>query len=102
MPRRGAGPISAPGRLVVVEPPDPQVNEVVQGTLSRADERLEWPHADVGSSILGEGRREASVGADVVEMCMKGVYHVARGRSVVDVVCPPWSPECGSLGVGGA
>ena len=75
-------------RLVVVEPPDPHVDEVLRGTLSQGEERLELPHADVGSSMWEEGRREAPVGADVVEMSPEGVYQVVRWRSVVDVVGP--------------
>ena len=75
--------------LVVVEPPDPHVHEVIRGTLSRGEERLELRGADVGSSMWEEGRREAPVRADFVELRPEGVCQVARGRSVVDVVCPP-------------
>ena len=57
-------------QLLGVEPPDPHV----WGTLSRAEERLELPHADAGSSKSEEGRREAPVGADVVELRPEGFY----------------------------
>ena len=76
-------------RLVVVEPPAPHVDEVVRGTLSRGEERLELPHTDVGRSMWEEGRREAPVGADTLEMRSEGVYQVYTMRSGVDVVCPP-------------
>ena len=49
--------------LVVVEAPYPHVDEVVQGTLSRGEEGLELPHADVGSSMWEEGL----VGVDIVK-----------------------------------
>ena len=75
-------------RLVVVEPSDPHVNEVVRGALSRHEERLELPHTVVGSSMWEGGCREAPVGADALKMRLEGVYQVVRGRSVVDVVCP--------------
>ena len=88
-------------RLVVVEPPDPHVDEFVLGTLSLAEERLKLPHADVGSFMWVEGRCGAPVGADIVEVRPEGVYQVVRGRAVVDAYAlgspsrPMRSPECG-------
>ena len=63
-------------RLVVVEPPGPYVDEVVRGTLSQGEERLELPHTDVGSPMWEEGCREASIAADALEMRSEGVYKV--------------------------
>ena len=79
--------------LVVVEPPDQPVDEDVRGMLSQDEQHLEWPHADVGSSMWEEGRNKAPVGADVVELRPEHVYQVVRGRSVVDVVCPLQFPQ---------
>ena len=58
--------------LVVVEPPDPQVDEVIWGTLSWGEAHLEWLYADFVSSMWGEGRRKAPVGADVIEVRPEG------------------------------
>ena len=76
--------------VVVVEPPDRHVDEVIWGTLSQAEEHLELPHTDVGSSMSKEERREAPVGADTLEMWPEGVHQVIRSRSVVDIVCRPY------------
>ena len=63
-------------RLVIDEPPDPHVDEVVQGTLSQGEERLEFSHTDVCSRMSEEGSREAPVAADILEMRSEGVYQV--------------------------
>ena len=81
-------PYPPPVWLVVVETPDPHVNEVVQGTLSQGEERLELPHTHVGSPVWAERPRKAPVAANALKMHWEGVYHVWSGRSVVDVVCP--------------
>ena len=69
-------PYSPLVQVVVVEPPDPHVDEVIQGTLSQGGERLELPHTNVGSPMWEEGRREALVAADGLEMRSNGVYQV--------------------------
>ena len=69
-------PSQPPVWLVVVELLDPHVDEVVRGTLSQGEERLKLPHKDVGSPVWEEGRREAPVAADALEMHSEGVYQV--------------------------
>ena len=61
-------PYPLPVRLVVVEPPDPHVDEVVWGALPGGEECLELPHADVGSSMWEEGHSKVPVGVDALEL----------------------------------
>ena len=62
--------------LVVVEQPDPQVDEVVRAALFQGEDHVELSHTDVGSPMLEKGRREAPLAADVLEMRSEGVYQV--------------------------
>ena len=80
-----------------VEPPDPNVDEVVLGALPGGEERLELPHADVGSSMRQDGHSEAPVGVDALEVPLEGVYQGVLGRAVIDVVCPPQLLEAKGL-----
>ena len=75
--------------LVVVEPPHSDVDEIIWGALPGAEECLELPQADVGSSKWEEGDSEAPVGVDALKVPWEGAYHVVRRCAVIDVVCPP-------------
>ena len=75
--------------LVVVEPPDPHVDEVVSGALPGAELCLELPYADVGSSMCEEGHSKAPVGVDALEVPPEGAYQVVPGGAVIDVVRLP-------------
>ena len=66
-------PHSALVWLVEVEPPDPDVAEVICGALSGDEERLELPHADVGSTIRQLDRSDAPVGVETLEVPPEGV-----------------------------
>ena len=107
MPSRDAAPTLVP--LVVVEPPDPHVDEAVSGAFSGAEERFELPHADVGSTMRQRGKSEAPVELEVLELRPDGVYLVMWGRAAIDIVGlrissrfrGPMSLGCGGLGYGG-
>ena len=75
-------------RMGEVERSDPHVDEVVLGALPGVEERLELPHADVGSTMRQEGHSEAPVRLDALAVFLEGVYQGVRGRAVIDVASP--------------
>ena len=81
-------PYALPVWLVVVELPDPHVDEVVWGALPGGEELLELSDADVGTLPRQEGHSNALVGRNALEVRPEGAYQVVRGRAVIDVVCP--------------
>ena len=69
-------PYPPPFLLVVVEQPDPHVDEFPRGMLSWGEERLGLPHTEVRRPMSEEGRRKAPVAADALEIRSEGVYQV--------------------------